>query len=329
MQETRIISLSGNYNNFPADRAMDNHIQILESLKLDKKRWDDCIAADPDALVYSTSWFLDGMTEEWSGLIVGDYEAVMPLPVKRKAGLKMVAIPPFAQRLGLSGRIPDGMEAVIRKKVFAFSKIFQYAAREIVLWEKTAHRRRTNFILPLEKSYEEIAHNYTKPCRKNISKAENRNCVFTNEVSVATVFRFYKDAYGTAAGYTEKHYQMLENLLNNPGKRISCHISGVKNQEGRLVYAAILMDDGKRLYYILGAPTEEGRQMRAAYFFIDRTIREFAGSGKTFDFEGSDLPNVAVFYQSFSPLTEYYYQIYHNRLPFPFNRILDRRLKRF
>src|SRR5690606_34866787 len=201
---------------------MSFQIQMFPSSQIDKLRWDECIAADPEALLYSTSWFLDGMAEEWWGLIIGDYKAEMPLPVKRKAGLKMDGMPPFAQRLGIAGKIPSEAEPLVLKKIFSFSKVFQYAASEIFFQTEISFHRRTNFILPLRNSYEQIAHHYTKSCRKNISKSENRGCVFINEVAPEKVFRFYKDAYGSLAGYTEKHYQMLENLLNNPEKNILC-----------------------------------------------------------------------------------------------------------
>ena len=63
------------------------------------------------------------------------------------------------------------------------------------------------------------------------------------------------------------------------------------------------------------------------YFFIDTMIRRFAPCRAAFDFEGSEIPDVEVFYQSFSPRTEYYYQYYLNRLPFPFRWLADLKFK--
>jgi hypothetical protein len=66
--------------------------------------------------------------------------------------------------------------------------------------------------------------------------------------------------------------------------------------------------------------------MRATYFFIDRMIQRFAGQRALFNFEGSDIPSVAQFYQSFSPDIEYYYRFYINRYPFPLKKLIDKRL---
>lgn len=115
-------------------------------------------------------------------------------------------------------------------------------------------------------------------------------------------------------------------MLSAAAARGACRPGGVRSANGSLVYAGLLLDDGRRLYYILGAPSAEGRAMRATYFFIDQVMARFAGRRKTFDFEGSDIPEVATFYRSFAPQVEYYSRFHVNRLPFPFNRLLASRL---
>jgi hypothetical protein len=83
-----------------------------------------------------------------------------------------------------------------------------------------------------------------------------------------------------------------------------------------LVAAGFFGKDEKRIYYLMGAPSKTGREMKAIHVLVDTVIREYAGSRLIFDFEGSDIPNVYNFYRKFSPFTKYYPHLKINRLPF-------------
>lgn len=303
-------------------------IRILHSSQLDKKRWDDCVRPDENSLIYTRSSYLDVMADDWYGLIVGDYEAILALPVKKKYGIRMVALPAFVQRLDVVGRYNKSLFPEIEKIIVQTFRLVQFASSEENLFQQGDKRIRTNFMLPLAKTYHTLLDNYTTQCRKNIRKACNRGCMLTNQISINDVILFYQQAYGKLAGYTDEHFFRLKKLLAVLPTE-SYHLAGVQDEKGVLVFAGLLLDDGKRLYYILGAPTAEGRQMRATYFFIDAMIQKFAGSEKVFDFEGSDIPEVANFYRSFSPDTEYYFQYYINNYPFPLKLIINHKIKPF
>jgi hypothetical protein len=303
-------------------------VTILRASALDKQKWDACVAADASGLIYSQSWYLDCMADDWYGVVVNDYQVVMALPIKRKRGVRMVSIPPFTQRLGICGDSDKHVEKSVRDKVMRFSYLMRYASTGRQLFSKGAKKQRLNLVLPLQDSYQQIADRYNAACIKNLHKAQSRGCVLST-ATVDDVIRLYRDAYGSTSTYTPAHYQQLESMLQTALQRKACHVASVKDEEGKMVYAGLLLDDGRRLYYVLGAPTAKGRHMRATYFFIDAMIRKFAGSGKTLDFEGSDISTVAQFYQSFSPQSEKYYDFYVNQYPFPINKLIDGVLKPF
>lgn len=301
-------------------------IRILHNSKIDKAKWDVCIDADDSALIYCRSWLLDIMAEDWYGLVTGDYTSILPLPVKRKLGLRFVAMPPFVQQLNIAGKRDDAVVKAFHEKMLQFSSLVQLSTPSDQLFAETEGIRRTNYILSLDNNYEAILDNYTSGCRKNLAKAGRRGCIVSEDVSTNDVLRFYSKAYGDQSAYNEQHLGSVKRLLDYAVAHDRCIVAGVRDGEGTLVYAGALLDDGRRLYYILGAPDEQGREMRATYFFIDSMVRRFAGSRKVFDFEGSDIPAVAQFYQSFSPDIEDYYRFHINRYPFPLKNIIDKRL---
>src|SRR6185503_15114532 len=55
----------------------------------------------PSGLIYAHSWYLDHMAENWDALVMGDYEAVMPLTWKRKFGFSYLYQPFLTAQLGV------------------------------------------------------------------------------------------------------------------------------------------------------------------------------------------------------------------------------------
>jgi hypothetical protein len=66
---------------------------------------------------------------------------------------------------------------------------------------------------------------------------------------------------------------------------------------------------------MLASNNEEGRNQAASHQLIDAVIREYAGKEYWLDFEGSDVPGIAFFFEGFGAQPEYYYYLRENRLP--------------
>ena len=81
----------------------DRRIQYVQSNDVDREKWDHCIASAPNSLIYNTSIYLDMMADHWNAVIVGDYEAVMPLPWRRKWFIRYHYHVPFIAQNGLTG----------------------------------------------------------------------------------------------------------------------------------------------------------------------------------------------------------------------------------
>lgn len=307
---------------------MADQIHIVPHATLDYRKWDTAVQRDARGSLYDASAFLNVMADDWYGLVVEDYRSVMALPVKQIAGLRMVYMPVFTQSLGLLGSPEARLRQPIAEAVRSFSSLISFSSGDEYLLPGAKTRRRTNFILPLSSAYETLAGSFTAECRKNINKARNRGCIWRHDVSFDEVLRLYQSAYGKVAAYKPRHFERLRQLQQALSPE-QVFTAGIGNEQGELVYAGLLLKDGKRLYYLLGAPSQRGREMRATYFFINEIIRRFSGTGMIFDFEGSDIPDVARFYKGFGPVEVPYYQYWDNRLPFPLNKVADRLLAPF
>lgn len=300
---------------------MSEIIKILPSYKIDKSRWDACISQDPHAKCYNLYDYVDALADDWLGLIYKDYKAIVPLPVKR-LGFKMLYTPAFVQHFNIVGSVDDIAKEKILDFIFRNFKIGNFKIAELgqVSLANTILKR-INFFIELSKSYVDIRKQYLKVCEKNLRKVAPVEFLLADNIEL--LLEYYKNAYGDLASYKEKHYQALKSLLQ------TLHIQGkLKLYQGvinhEIVFSAALVDDGKRLYYILGAPNVTGRKARVTYSFIDYILRNFAETNYIFDFEGSEIESVATFYKSFGPQEEYYYQYRFNRLPMGLKQITNK-----
>ena len=72
-------------------------IRYLAHNDINRDQWDNCIRQAENGLIYGYSWYLDTTAGNWDGLVSGDYEAVMPLPLKKKI-FYPVYLPAFSYR---------------------------------------------------------------------------------------------------------------------------------------------------------------------------------------------------------------------------------------
>lgn len=278
--------------------------RLLHRSEIDFALWDGCVERHDNGLIYFRSWYLDAMCPQWSAVVWGDYKAVMPLPWRKKWGLKYVYQPAFVQRLGVTGDVLLQQALQYAQQHFRF---IHYNVGAVRSPANFVTKQCCNLILPLAKPYAIIQQGYSQECIKNIRKAQQRGCVLKQEHDVGAVITAYRNAYEDVNQHAKNEdYKRVHALFKIAANNGHLNLYTVVDERGSDLFHGALMQDSKRLYYVLGAPTAGGRQKRATYFFIDQMLRQHAGEKRLFDFEGSDLPNVAHFYQSFGPQTEGY-----------------------
>lgn len=295
---------------------MQPHIQILPRQRIHTERWNQCVAEANHSNIFMYSWALDALCTHWDGLVINEYEAVLPLPWRQKWGIKYVYQVPFIPRLSVMGALwqPTHSPAVWQ----AMQRHFFYIHTDIDNLECSAlaTQTRTNLYLPLTPAYPVLEAQFTEACRKNIRKAIARGCQLAPASHVENIFQVYDNAYGGLQNsHTQRNYQSAIAFANAALHHGKASLWQVHHQQSHeQLYAGILLHDKDRIYYWLGAPTTQGRQCRATYFFISQILQQYSQTPTCFDFEGSDIPSVAHFYQQFAPLVETYFQVKWHRL---------------
>jgi hypothetical protein len=287
-------------------------IDIISSDKIDHKKWNACIAESKNPLIYACSFYLDYMATNWDGIIINDYEAVMPVPWRKKFGIRYTYTVPFIQQLGIFSSSKEKYKELFLQQLFIFSKYGDYNFNYSNLINTTG---RTNFTIDLSSSYNDIAKAYKTDLVNNLRKAIKEDLVYKKGTDYKKAIAFYKEIYASRfAKTTEEDYNRFENLCTHLSQTDHVIVRSVVNSADELLAIALFLNDGHRIYNMMNTTLDKGRKTEANHFLFDQVLEEFAGSKLIFDFEGSDIPGVKSFYKKFGAIDQPYYSLHFNKL---------------
>jgi len=295
-------------------------INYLKNTEIDKNQWDTCIRNSGTMKPYAYSWYLDIMAPGWEALVDDEYDSVFPVPGFRKYGIKYVATPIFLQQLGVFS--PDKPVGKKAGEFFFympdFYRFIDLCIGQNVYLDEYRTTERTNFILRLEGSYQNIYDSFSDHCKRNIHKAENEGINYTTDISPRELINLFISNRGKEIrGIRDRDYNRVEALMNHCRINKKGRIIGVRTTGGRLVFGVFMIEitGFKTLLFVVN--TEESRTRRINYHFVDELIRENAGTGTIIDFAGSSIPSIASFMESFGSTRETFWRVYRNSLPWP------------
>ena len=331
-------------------------LRFVPRTEIDTVAWDACVAASAHRIVYGYSWYLDAVTGrddrgdqatvyppmQWAGLVIvgdaGTYQAVMPVPLRRKFGRWVVHQPLFCQFLGVFS--PD--EAV-DPAPFLRAVQQQYRYGSVLCLRSypqpsvgfNAVQQRTTHVLDLSVGYETIAGRYTRDRKLNLRRALDYGWLITDSTDPEPLLDLFRANHADRidGGVGAWAYTILRGLIQALQKRglvtLRYALANSCPEAG-----ALFVQEGNRIIYLFNAASETGRRGNARTLLIDQVIRERAGqrfagqrsAGQRFnehtqkekplifDFESPQKESVVHFYRSFGAVDEPFYDVRWNRL---------------
>ena len=297
---------------------MSSAIRYLRHDDIDPDKWDECVRNAANGLIYGYSFYLDHLADHWDGLVLGDYEAVLALPWRKKYGIYYLYQPAFTVSSGIYGNnltkeLIDQFTNAIPAK-FKLVEI-NYNSRNL-LGEITDYPKLlVNYALRLHLPYEQLYRNYRQNLKRNLKRATDAGCAVKTDIPVTEVMRLTNLYLGSIITIHEEdllRFEKLYQLLRKQGKAISY---GVFSGGGELLASCVFFFSHNRAYYILVGNHPLGKTLGASHYLIDRFIADHEGKDLVLDFEGSDIKSLAFFYESFGARLEFIPAIRINRLP--------------
>ncbi len=293
-------------------------IRYLTYQQINKQRWDDCIVTADNGLIYATAGYLDAMAKQWDALVLGDYEAVMPLTWNKKWGIYYLYQAPFTACLGLFGKnISAELLEEFLQQIPSKFKYWDISLNQgnYFLLQNFNLVQRMNFVLHLDKPYENLYAAYRDNIKRNIKKAEKLNCFIKKNIAVDEVIALSAFQSKSFSNLTDEDFSRFKNLYLNLYKHGQAITYGVCNAAGELLSSCVFYFFKNRAYYILVGNHPNGKTIGASHALIDAFIKDHAAQDLILDFEGSDIANLAFFYSSFGASEEKYVALKQNNLP--------------
>lgn len=283
----------------------DSCIRYLASSEIDPVKWDECLARSGNGLIYGSRIYLDMMADHWNAVVINDYDAIMPLPWKKKWLFRSYYHVPFLPQTGIYGNVDPALFKQITKVVFKkirYGEIFLNAGnREYAKY--LAARPLVNMVLHLDAPYETMHEGYHRDLNKHLLKAAGHRLTYSADNNVKNLVRLFRKRNGSKiTSLKRSDYERFTSLclhLVYTGKAI---IRKVNDSNERLLAMGLLLKDERRIYNLMNVELADGRSKCANYFLFDQLIKEFAGSELIFDFEGSHK-----FYKIFGAVNEPYF----------------------
>jgi hypothetical protein len=294
-------------------------IKYLKHNQIDKTKWDKALVNAP--FPYLCSWYLDIVSPKWDALVLGNYDIIMPLPLKKKLTIKYLAQPYFTQQLGIYSQnniSVDIIESFLNecKKHFNYIEIsLNETNTDYIIKEKT--HKQINVVLPLAKEYEELSKNFAKNTQRQVKKAANLNLLVQDTDKFKEVINLFINNRGkTLSNLKKRHYELFEKLINQCKKFAKVETKITVDSSGNILSGIILLFWNNRIINLFSASGEEGKNCGAMHFLFAEIIKKYSSSEYVLDFEGSNNVNLARFYKSFGSKEIVYLRFKNNTLPF-------------
>lgn len=302
---------------------------------IDKVLWDRCIEHSQLNIVYAKSWFLDTVSPKWNALILGNYDAVMPLTWRRKLGVTYLFQPHFCQQLGVFYTNKTTEEDVVCQFLSCIPEKYKFIEinlnscnyrvikqlkipirdtltdLEPEIWERKNHE------LQLNKPYDKLFKAFSQNTQRNIIKSKESNYAISSKLislkKVIDLFQANKREF--IHGLDKTYFSMLKQLVKNCPPDTATQLVSIHSKNRKTMAGALFLETENRTIFLFSGNTVQGKRSNAMHLLIDNYINQNQNQKKRLDFEGSDNMNLARFYRSFGAEESLYLRFKINRLP--------------
>ncbi|MFY9242703.1 MAG: hypothetical protein WAO74_06720 [Polaribacter sp.] len=294
-------------------------ITYVKRQDLDIFKYDACIENSLQSKMYAFSWYLDIVADNWDVLVLDNYKAVMPIPWRKKFGIKYVYPPFWLLELGIFSLDE------LKDYTLFFDELFsQFKSVESRLNTDNFIKNSKSFLikkqmqkLSIDKDYEAIFNTYRKDRKKDINKAKKADLLEKWNDKPEKLIQLFKDNVGQRTpNIIEKDYKVLEKLIKICIDKRVGEILSIYNKENKLVASGFFLKHKKTITILVSSTDFENRNNGENTFLIDRAIYQYHQNFEIFNFGGSSMKSIADYFLSFGAETEEYQQIKYNNLPF-------------
>ena len=275
-------------------------IKYIQREHLDEEKYNNCIENSIQSNSYAFSWYLDIVCDNWDVLVLNDYEAVMPIPRRKKYGIKYVYQPLWVLQLGIFSKgdfTQSDFISVVQKR-FRFIEL-RLNFKNLLDTDSLYFIEKQFQELKLTVGYEKIKKAYRSDRKKDLKRAEKSELRIEWGGSPSDLITLFQNNVGKRTPeIKQQDYQNLETLIN------FCLIDDYGElcfayQGETLVAGAFFLKHQETVTILCSSTDFSNRKNGANTFLIDEAIQRYINKYKTFNFGGSSMQTIAKYFFSF------------------------------
>ena len=254
-----------------------SEIKTKENKNIDTVLWDRCVSRSQNGDVFGYSWFLDSVYEKWQGVVKGNYQAVMPLPVNAFLGLKFVKNYKFLNKIDIYSHkeISENDKRIFLETAKSFSKFITINSENTTL-ANLSEKVKTfySFKLDLIRPYKDIRHAEKDFIIKQINSSES-NKIFYNTGILPNGITLLSTL---TKSLNRKNIDTLRRLSAVSMRRNLGQIYGAFNDRNRLIAAVLFISSHYKVNIIHTVQTREAENKKALtldFFGLNDFSEEF------------------------------------------------------
>lgn len=290
--------------------------KLVERADLDVQKWDELVARTENAALFSFSYYLDAVAENWCALVDDAYSAGIALPYTVRAKQHILYTPIFVSYLEILGSVEDTRS--MKDFIYANFKIIEAEFKQPLLGTPTEVFT-TQLLDPNQKRKGQV--------NRMLNKAKRFELEVVHSTDWQRVFAFIESELGGKfSGMTAISLERLKKAYSAAEQKNAIQVVEIR-KNSQCVGGIICLESDIQLLYSKGATVDASKENGGMYAAIDSAIQIAIDSNKQFDFGGSRVEGVRRFNTSFGggDLEYFSYRIDKSPLWFRFLREINRR----
>ncbi len=292
-------------------------MKILQRENIDIDRWNELVEKNDNSSVFSYSWYLDAVAENWCILVDNGYSKGIALPFTNKMGVKTIYTPVFVRYLEVLGE-SENLED-IKKVILSHFKHIDFSTKQNVFGKSS--KKWMHQIISFDHDRK-----IGSQAKRSLKKAIKNGLEVKIHTDISSVLEItHSELTGKFEGLNSVSMHSLDNLMRTIEKQKRSIVFEIESLGG-----IVCISDKKQLTYLKGAVTEEAKKNGGMYLVLDTAINYAKENGLTFDFGGSRVEGVKKFNHNLGGIDASYYNYQSNKYPFWYTlwKKLKRRIKK-
>lgn len=237
--------------------------------------YDTCIKDSPNGRIYALSWYMNIVCPDWEILSTEDHSAVMPLPVSKSLGRKVLQQPEYAWQLGVfSTRIPS--PELVRQ--FTRSLPSSYRLRKLCfnklnILPSNLARSLNTAELDLIRPYRQIRMRFGPSMQNSLALAKEHSLSYIGNISVHDMLMFaYRLDRFNRHRLKPRDISMLRLIATNAMRYRAGQIGAAYDAHNNLCATVLFLVFNGRASILHASSSSEGLAAGGIEYIINRFI---------------------------------------------------------